>query len=332
MGLRKGLRKAKVYGVCMKFFVVWSLRSAYTIICTVFFTVFFALLASLACTTPPAHAEFIRSAPAVYQHSGKRLKIIISERSSYTGIFIALAKEEIELQEFDPRRVPAVGATHIFIGFDEHQQRYQSLFLGESEYQIQGSFDLRFDEFRISVDNTKPYLSIVYEPSQKIGKGNSKLQPDILGFLGTLPVVNMTGDTAIALFEANTFAAQRSLIQPYILKDQTLMLSGKPTSTRKVGLELEPQKNPCFTESTVFLAQYQLEEVKRLRDKTEKLGLLAKMLEHSANSGSFQDLLPIIVQGSSAFAFRNGYLYRVRPFKRNAKYLTCLVEEIRLEK
>ena len=57
------------------------------------------VLVSVVAATGTAYGEFLRTAPGVYQSTGKRAKVILSQEQP--GIFV-LYGDEVELQLFNP--------------------------------------------------------------------------------------------------------------------------------------------------------------------------------------------------------------------------------------
>jgi hypothetical protein len=228
---------------------------------------FFAI-GLLLCSRISAHAEFLKTGAEVYQSTGKRAKVIISQEEP--GIFI-LYGDPIELQLFDPAKVentPTV--TSAFIRYDPEGNRYVAVLVGHLEYRITGSFTLGVGEARVTVDNTNPYTTVVVDD----GEGKNA---EILGIMGLSVVVNFTGEHAVAVLEANQFSQYRDVLKPYKVSGSAISLEGKPLAVTSIGVALE-QKNPCLEVGAVWLTAEELAEVKKGKTREELKSRLAKAL------------------------------------------------------
>lgn len=273
-----------------------------------------------------SEAEFLKTGTGVYQSTGKRAKIIISQEQP--GVFIMFGPE-IEVQAFNPAEVkkdPLIA--HAFIRFDPQLNRYTSLIVGEKDYRVVGSFSLLLQDLRITVDNNNPYLSVVLDSPKK-----GVTDPEILGLLGLSVIVNTTGQQAVALLEANQFTQYEGVISPYIIKDRGLQVNGQDVHTTSVGLALE-QKNVCLQPGAVVLQKAALDRLSSLKGKEEIRDFLSDAIMAGKKKSPLSSLLKLRVSPDSIIAL-DPIKGNVRVVKKvslsSESRVVCSMDEIRIQ-
>ena len=277
----------------------------------------------------PGHAEFIRTSPGVFQHTGKHLKVIVSHE--IPGIFV-LAVPSLDLQVFDPAIVAREGAQHIFIRYNPELDRYSAIVIGPKEYRVRGGLTIEAqidsDSVRLAVDNNNPYLSILIDSSAK----ETSLPPSLLGFRGTELVVNETGQKKVALLEANRFNQFQAVIEPYLLTSAGLALKGAEIAGSTVGVEIEPPKNFCLRSGTIFVSQKDLLRIKNIKQRDESVEQLEKLISGEAPPDPLKGVLLLRIEPTEMIGldYSSGIVKIIRPLKKVPKPL-CSIEDIPLE-
>jgi hypothetical protein len=279
------------------------------------------------CLLLPAlvQAEFLRTSYGVYQHTDQMVKVLVSHDDEAPGIFIVQLDSPVDLQTFHPANMERLKSSHVFIRYDYGTNRYSELLVGNKSYQLKSS-TLLLGDLRITVDNVdKAYLSIVHNDQPE-----SRVAPDILGILGLEVVVNNTGDVAVALLEAHQFQYGQ-LIQPYVVKADSLFLKGEELTASSIGLAFEQHPHPCLGSSAVLLAKNELRKVQKLPDRQKRLRMLTKILEQAEAEKPFRDILSLRSDDKRLIGYRDGEIFLVTTFKRTSEWQTCLVEKVSLK-
>lgn len=187
-------------------------------------------------------AEFLRTAPGVYQSAGLRAKIIISQQ--VPGLFVFWGRET-PLQQFSPEGLSDPESRHVFLKFSPSLNRYTALLAGGRELSIKGNFTMILGDIRLGVDNENPYVTAVSENRQQ------RKTPEIIGFIGINPVINAEGERAVALLEANQLGEYGDLIKPYNFDGERVSLNEQPLSVSFLGIPITV-KNPCLEAGVRF--------------------------------------------------------------------------------
>ena len=273
-----------------------------------------------------ASAEFLRTGSGIYQSTGKRAKVIISQEQP--GLFI-LFGPPIELQVFNPAELSKdPSQSHAFIKFDPKVNRYTSLVIGTREFRISGGFTLNLGSIRVTVDNSNPYCSIVQEKGEGAGA-----EPEILGLLGLSVIVNNTGQQAVALLEANQFGEYRGIVNPYEMKEGNLFVGGKPLKTSVVGVSLEV-KNPCLVPGAVVLSHESFEAARAAKGKDELKEILSEAVKQAKKRSPLVGLLKLRISPESIIVLDpiHGKVQVVKkvtlPSAPNSNVTVCSTEEV----
>ena len=256
-----------------------------------------------------AEAEFLRTAPGVYQSMGRRAKVIVSTETP--GLFF-LYGPEVNLQDFsieslqiqaapgpaaDAESKSAVGLTgplHAFLAFDYEENRYTGVAVSSQSYRVQGNFTIEIGGMRVTVDNTNPYCSIVVdEPGRP---------PEVLGFFGLSPIVNDEGHEAVAMLEGNQFNEYRKVFSPYQLRPDGLYVNGRPVSSATVGLIIEP-KNDCLKPTSAIISRSSLEKLSGDTESKRAQRLLAALLKRRKNKGPLDTMFRLRTTPEMIIAF-----------------------------
>lgn len=224
------------------------------------------LLLCLATFSSTAQAEFIATAPGVFQSKSTRYRVIVSY--DVTGVFF-LVTPPIGLQAFDPSSIKDEDSQHFFISYDAATNRYTQLLIGDKTYRIIGSFTILMDGLRIALDHNNTYLTVTSEQDQAI-----------IGFRGLQIIVSTVGEVASTLLEANQFAEYADLILPYMVKkhgsQQELVLGDKTVTGAHVGLSIQPPPNPCSKDKEfLLLTAEDVGKLKTIKIAGERTAFLA---------------------------------------------------------
>lgn len=190
-----------------------------------------------------AHAEFIKTSAHVYQAADQKGRVIVSQR--VPGLYFTSSVTPVDIQQFDPEKLMNKDSDDVFVQFDPTINKYTSLFVREKQFKINGSFVMNIGSLKVTIDNQNPYCSIISEPEKDV-------PPSVLGFHGTLEVVNAQGQEAVALFEANQLSEHKSLIKPYYVKGGALLVGDAPVTNSFVGVVMQ-DKSPCLAGDAVVL-------------------------------------------------------------------------------
>ena len=281
--------------------------------------VFAALV--LACGLPvvDANGQFLQTSPGVYQSPTGSEKLVVSY--SLPGIFVITGKP-MDLQLFDPAHLKKQNHKHIFIEYDSQFARYSTLWIGDRQYQIKGNFTLEMGGTRISVDNNNPYLSIVADKDS-----------NIIGFRGLESVVNLNGEAAVALLEANQFNQQNKAIAPYLWESGQLKLQGATLKRPSVGLSILPERNPCLAKTrVVYLTAAEINGLKQSSNE-ERLKKLDQKLKEQLSQNPLQKLLLVRISKDSIVAlnYKDGSVMLIKPLRHKyAEAVVCVANEAQL--
>jgi len=289
------------------------------------------LLGVSPCPWFEVRAEFLKtvsgpssSVDAVYQNTNKRLKVIISG----AGLFI-LNGPPTDLQFFNPAHILNASALHAFVKFDKSSNRYTALLAGRQRYRIKGSFTLLIDNVRLTIDNNNPYLSIVVNDSMA-----SKSEPDILGVRGLSVIVNMRGQSAVALLEANQFSDYQEFIDPYVLENGRVSLKNKELESSSIGLALEAPISPCVKEDAILLNKDDILRIQRIKNEKARFLSLNAVLKEAKNSPVWDNMLILRTnedaQGVSSIGYIDGKIYVMKVFSESQRGAICQVEKVSL--
>ncbi len=240
-----------------------------------------------------AQAEFIKTGLFTYQETNEHTKVIVvPDIEGVSGIFI-ITGEAHPLQLFDIESLPAKGSYSVFLQFSPTKKRFTDMHVGAETYSIQGSLTLKLGDKpfpRISLDQSSgnPYLSIVEQ--------NGKDDFSLLAFLGTLEVLNRSGENAI-LFEAN--ALKNDAIRDYrVTSDQKLMLGDVNVNIDKVGI-VSTFSNKCSELGSILIRKHTREELSKLdREALKKVAL-----EWKKKGLSSENYIPLRSEGSDFIFF-----------------------------
>lgn len=246
------------------------------------------IITALLLTAPVAQAEFIKTSAHVYQAPDQKGRIIISQR--VPGLYITSSVHPVDIQQFDPTKLYDNDSDDIFIQFDPTQNKYSMLVVRGKQFKINGSFVINVGSLRITVDNQNPYCSVVNEPAESA--------PSVVGFNGTLEVVNAQGQEALALFEANQFSESRSLIKPYSIKQGALIVGDAAVTTPFVGVVVQ-DKNQCLVPEAIVLE----EEVAATWDKLDDAGKKTASMKIKGKRSPLLKLLRLRTTKDSIIAF-----------------------------
>ena len=229
----------------------------------------------------PACAIIQTGSLGVYQSEDGRLKIIKSLGENQ-GLFVALLRDPVSPQEFDPAALqddpkkPHEGVAHLFIRFDgTAEYPYSEILIGEKRYKVGGNFSFLFGDgkhLRIDVDNNGPYLTLHYSPG-----GDA---PDsLIGFYGITEAVNRSasdkGKKDLQLLRARPFDVKMTQsIKPYRFEGGQLFVGKKPIENM-VGSFFKP-KHPCLDAPS--LTDEQLRQIQQLKNEVEQAKLLSSFL------------------------------------------------------
>ncbi len=253
------------------------------------------LLATLALSIAAyeAGAEIIRTGPLTYQDTNGRFKTVLTPE----GFFIFHSKAPVDLQLFNPGKVQAAGAEHLFIRFDSSLNKYSEIQIGERSFRITGSLTLNLGkEVTITIDNDNVYCSVVVN-------SEGANPPSIIGLLGLNVVVNNTGQAAVTLLQGNQFNDIKS-IQPYEVADGKLRLKGKPYENNSIGLLLEPTRNTCLSgRDAAIIRQEDLVKISAVKDQAEKAKQLRTVLERAKSGKVLDQLVKLRVLADSILVF-----------------------------
>jgi hypothetical protein len=190
-----------------------------------------------------ANAEFIKTSAHVYQAADQKGRVIVSQR--VPGLYFTSSATPIDIQQFDPTKLMNKGSDDVFVQFDPTINKYTSLVVREKQFKINGSFVMNVGALKVTIDNQNPYCSIISEPEKDV-------PPSVLGFHGTLEVVNAQGQEAVALFEANQLSEHKSLIKPYYVKEGALLVGDAPVTNSFVGVVMH-DKSACLVGDAIVL-------------------------------------------------------------------------------
>jgi hypothetical protein len=234
-----------------------------------------------------ARADFILTkASGVYQHSNGSTKVVLSSKNGAQGIFVMVGTP-VTPQEFDLEQAVSEGANHVFIKFDEQAQppTYSEILVNDRSYKVSGNLtlDLGSKTF-VSIDNNNPYLTVVTEGSQP-GEASS-----ILGFSGLNEIVKGSGAVA-AILAANQLNPEvAKIIHPYEVRNNELLLNGKPASGRDVGTFIRPE-NDCLNPSSIILRADEVTQIQQAKSEDQRLQLLERFLKDSKQRATLKQHL-----------------------------------------
>ena len=272
----------------------------------------------------PLRAEFLKTAPEVYQSVGKRAKVVVTRDPQ--GIFLMYGPE-IDLQVFNPAEIKESDVhAHAFLRFDPQLNRYTALLIGKREYRISGSFTLKLGEVRLTVDNINPYCSIVVESGRKDGP-----KPEILGLLGLSVIVNFSGEQAVALLEANQLNEYRGVVDPYYVRDRQLFVKDRAVGRNALGITLEA-RNECLSDKARIVSREELQAVSMIRSREEGKRALSALIDNAKRKSALRGLLKLRVTSSSIIAFdpANGAVSVIKKAGLTQQNpLICTIEEVR---
>lgn len=237
------------------------------------------MTAATLCGSRPCHADFIQtSSSGLYQSTDGKTKVILGNNDGAQGIFIAYLKQGISPQEFNAEKIPSAETSHVFVRFDPSAENgYSEIVIGNQKYRLSGNATLYLNEegsVSVNIDNTNPYLTITE-------KGLGKSVDSVLGFYGTTEVVKGSGNVA-AILTANQLSGNLArVIQPYVVKDGKLWISGKEVSTPSVGLFVK-HEHECLNSSTAILTLSQLQRIQKTKSEAERGSVLDQILKENA--------------------------------------------------
>jgi hypothetical protein len=270
-----------------------------------------------------AQAEFLRTGPEVYQSTGKRAKVIITQDPP--GIFV-LYGQPIDLQVFDPARIKKEDVlSHFFVRFDPQQNRYTGVLMGSREYRIGGNFTLKFNDVRLTVDNSNPYCSIVVETPNLPGA-----KPEILGLMGLSVIVNFNGEQAVALLEANQLSEYRGVVDPYTVRDGQIVVKDQAVGSNALGIAFEA-RNECLSDRARIVPGEDLRRLSDMKNREEGKKMLTSLLEVKKRN-PLGGLLKLRVSQDSIIAFDpfNGVVNVVKKTTLSKQSLViCSIDEVR---
>lgn len=295
--------------------------------------------------THSATAQFVRTGDGVFQHTDELAKVIISSDDREPGVFVLVmpSDHKIRFQSFDPEKISAIQSAnadtspavlHAFFRYDKALKRFTAVLIGATTYQIKGSLTLHMGGFRITIDNEeKAYLSLVY--SDDVGE---TVEPDILGILNLAAIVNYSGNVAVALLEAHQFTRFSGLIAPYVIEGDVLKLEGKPVTT-SIGLALERDQNICqrstrsFRKRPIYLYQEDLSAIQKLSSQRSRIAALSRLIEDAEEIPPFkiENVLVLRADKKHFIGYYEGEIFTVKPLKRTADWLTCVIEPVTFE-
>jgi len=239
-----------------------------------------ALLVLLIFSPLRVSAEFILTASqGIYQSDDGRTKVMLSHRDNAQGIFVANYSEGIPPQEFNPEKLPANGATHLFVKFDataEHQ--YSEVVIGERSYKVAGNLNVWLTpngSVSVNIDNTNPYLTVTQR--SKDGRGDA-----LVGFYGLTEVVKGTGNLATILTANQLSPEIAKIVRPYQAGLNGLLLNGKDVTTPAVGIYVS-REHPCTKQgnNVSVLTLKQLKTIQATKVEAQQGQLLARFLKEN---------------------------------------------------
>jgi hypothetical protein len=198
-------------------------------------------------------AEFLKSGPFTYLHSGGQVGLIlVPDSEEVPGIFIVWSGEPVPLQLFDPELLANESSTRsLFLEYDPEQRTFTSLVVGEDESAIRGNFTLvlgqKEESLRLAVStSSKMPLVTLLVPSEE-GRG------DLLGFLGLTYLFNETGEKA-SKFQAWTVSTDSSsLVKDYSIGPKGELLLGEtPLPSKFVGVPFQ-NTHICSSPQSILL-------------------------------------------------------------------------------
>ncbi|NLF24687.1 MAG: hypothetical protein GX589_03400 [Deltaproteobacteria bacterium] len=280
----------------------------------------FAVLV-LACGMPfsGVYGQFLQTSPGVFQSPNGSEKLVVSY--SKPGIFVITGKA-LDLQIFNPAHLKKQDHKHVFIEYDVQSTRYSALWIGDKQYKIKGNFTLEMGGARIAVDNNNPYLSIVADKDS-----------NIIGFRGLESVVNMHGEAAVALLEANQFNQPNTAIAPYSWERGQLKLGGAALKRPSLGLNIVPERNPCLAKSRVVYLT--TAEVNKLQQSSaeERVKKFDRKLKEQLYRNPLENLLLVRIRKDSIVAldYKDGSVMIIKPLKHKyAEAVVCIANEAQL--
>lgn len=189
-----------------------------------------------------AKAEFVKTG-SVYQT--ERTRAIAVSNNGISGVFI-VSGPAVPIQTFDLPTYTAQGALSVFIKASQGTQNFTELVTTSGTYKITGSFSIMMGATRVTVDllsGPVAYLSIADLSSEP---------RSLLGFSGLTPVINVSGDTAATLLEAN-IPTQSGKIEPYVLEaNGSISVAGSKLTSGRIGV-LSEIANSCREGSALVL-------------------------------------------------------------------------------
>ena len=245
------------------------------------------------CLVANLHAEFLETSPNVFQHVNGKYKIIITS----SGIFA------IQTQKIDPKNFSTKDLTKdkvissCFIRYSAEDNRYQELYINNTLYMIDGTFNLKLGDLSINVDELNTYISfVVYD------KEVNESEQGILGVIGTSVVTNTTGSAFVALLEANLLSANdKNSTLVYTIDKNLLKKDNKEVQEgAKIGVKIDKTgfKNSCIADDAVILDTRDLELVKKY-GASKNTKAIEDLFNSKKSKDIVKDLLIIRVEDSS---------------------------------
>ncbi|MGA1191543.1 MAG: hypothetical protein ACO3XO_04610 [Bdellovibrionota bacterium] len=214
-----------------------------------------------------AGAEFLKSGPFTYLHSGGRVGlIVVPDSEEVPGIFIIWSGEPIPLQLFDPELLANESSTRsLFLEYDPEHKTFTSLVIGEEESAIRGNFTLVLGQqeeslrLAVSTSSSAPLVTLLV-PAEE-GRG------DLLGFLGLTYLFNETGEKA-SKFQAWTVSTDSSsLVKDYSIGPKGELLLGEtPIPSKYVGVPFQ-NNHICSSTESVLLSIEKSDEAQKMDKK-----------------------------------------------------------------
>ena len=240
-----------------------------------------------------ARAEFLETSPNVFQHINGMYKIVITN----SGIF-AMQTKKINPESFGVKDITKNNViSSCFIRYSAEDNRYQELYVNNTLYMIDGTFNLRLGDLAINVDDLNTYISFVVHD-----KEINDSEQGILGVIGTSVVTNTTGSAFIALLEANLLSASNkattleyTIDKNFLIKDKVKIEEGS-----KIGVKIDKSsfKNSCIAEDAVILDSRDLEILKK-HGASKNTKAIEDIFNSRKSKDVVKDLLIIRVEDNS---------------------------------